>query len=53
MVQGRDGYVTERCRRELSYEACTRWRAREARRLIRFPQMEVLCHTRDWFLELS
>ena len=28
-------------------------RAREARTLMRFPQLVVLCQTRDWFLELS
>ncbi|MCW2910980.1 MAG: hypothetical protein JWL68_5769 [Actinomycetia bacterium] len=33
--------------------ACSRWRARAARRLTRLPQSEVLCQTRDWFFELS
>jgi hypothetical protein len=39
--------------RRYRYEACSRWRARAARRLTRLPQSEVLCQTRDWFFELS
>ena len=36
-----------------AYEACSRRRAREARRLMRLPQTEVLHQTRAWFFELS
>jgi hypothetical protein len=35
------------------YERSARPRALAARRLMMFPQSEVLCHTRDWFFELS
>jgi hypothetical protein len=38
---------------ERGYERSARPRALAARRLMRFPQSEVLCHTRDWFFELS
>jgi hypothetical protein len=38
---------------DVRYVRSTRPRARAARRLMRFPQSEVLCHTRDWFFELS
>lgn len=36
-----------------AYVACSRRRAREARRLMRLPQTEVLHQTRAWFFELS
>jgi len=44
---------TPETRRRCRYEACSRRRAREARRLMRLPQTEVLHHTRAWFFELS
>ena len=38
-----------RCR----WEACQRRQAREARRLMRLPQTEVLCHTRACKMSLT
>ena len=53
-VRVRDGVIwRNRVFVRPSYGACPRWRARAARRLMRLPQTEVLCQTRDRFFELS